>query len=318
VNIAVDSALWSVDPANVMISDSSGVFFKNLMFFSDSSSFSINGGVSHNRSDTLKLIFNEVNISHLDQLLPGGKVDVDGILNGEASIVNLYRNPNFLINMELKDMAFNGQDFGLLKARTVWKKNLGYLRVDLDVLHKGNIGTSEVLHVDGKYFPTSGVQNFDLNARLTNLNTHIFNPFITEFVDIDRESLASGELKITGSYAKPVVAGKVKLTRTQFLIKYLNVLYSAGGNIVFGENFININDLILYDTRGRSASCTGNIYHDYFRDFNVDIVVNQDDFTALRIGGNIAVCRRQTKFLFVYGSSGQDNRISAVNRHCFF
>ena len=288
VNISVDSALWSVDPANIVISDSSGVFFKDLMFYSDSSSFSINGGISHHQSDTLKMIFDEVNISHLDRLLPGGKVDVDGILNGEAGIVNLYRNPNFLINIELKDLVFNGQEFGLLKTKTIWKKNLGYLQVDLDVLRQGNIGTSEVLHVDGKYFPMSDVRNFDLNARLTNLNTHIFNPFITEFVDIDRESLASGNLTITGSYAMPVVTGKIDLMRTQFLIKYLNVLYSAGGSIVFGENFININKLILYDTRGRSASCTGNVYHDYFRDFNVDIVVDQDDFTALntRSGDN--------------------------------
>lgn len=281
VSMVVDSSEWVVHPDNLVVADTSGIFFRDLMFFNDNSQFSVNGGISKNSADTLKLIFDDLNISHLDQLIISQKVDLNGVLNGEASFVNLYEIPNFLVNIELKDLQFNGQDFGILRVKTTWNEDQGFLGVDLDILNEGNIGISETLNIDGRYFPTSELQNFDLNVQLNNLNTHIFNPFISEFVDIDEESLASGNLEVTGSYAKPVIKGKVNLMRTQFLIKYLNVLYSAGGSLELGENFISINQLLLHDTRGSSASCTGNIYHDYFRKFNLDIVINQENIRAL-------------------------------------
>ncbi len=281
VSMVVDSSEWVVHPDNLMVADTAGIFFRDLMFYNDSSQFSVNGGISENSADTLKLIFDDLNISHLDQLIISQKVDLNGVLNGKALFVNLYEIPNFLVNVELKDLQFNGQDFGLLRINTTWDEEQGFLDVDLDILNEGNIGISETLNIDGRYFPTSELQNFDLNVQLNNLNTHILNPFISEFVDIDKESLASGNLEVTGSYTKPVIKGKVNLMRTQFLIKYLNVLYSAGGNLEFGENFISINQLMLYDTRRSSASCTGNIYHDYFRNFNLDIVINQENISAL-------------------------------------
>ena len=281
VNMVVDSSAWVVHPDNLVVSDTSGIFFRDLMFYSNSSQFSVNGGISKNPADTLKLIFDDLNISHFDQLIINQKVDINGVLNGGARFVNLYETPNFLVNAELKDLQFNGQDFGILRVKTTWDKELGFLGVDLDIINEGNKGKSEVLNIDGRYFPTSKLQNFDLSVQLNNLNTHIFNPFINEFVDIDKESVASGNLEVTGSYAKPVVKGEVNLMRTQFLIKYLNVLYSAGGSLEFGENFIGINQLKLYDTRGSSASCQGNIYHDYFKDFNLNIVIDQENIRAL-------------------------------------
>ena len=281
VSMLVDSSEWSVSPDNLIVSDTSGVFFTDLLFYNDSSQFSVNGGISKNPADSLKLIFDDLNISHLDQLIPSQKVDLNGVLNGEASFVNLYENPNFLVDVDLSGLQFNGQDFGILKAKTAWNEARGFLDVDLDILREGNIGVSKVLNIDGKYFPSSQRQNFDLIVKLYNLNTHVFNPFVNEFVDIDPESLASGDLEITGSYAKPVVKGKVNLMRTQFLINYLNVLYSAAGSLEFGENFININQLMFYDTRRNSATCSGNIHHDYFKDFNLDIIVNQENILAL-------------------------------------
>ena len=280
-SMVVDSSEWVVHPDNLVVADTSGMFFRDLMFYNDSSQFSVNGGISANSADTLKLIFENLNISHLDQLIINQKVDINGVLNGGAKFVNLYETPNFLVNVELKDLQFNGQDFGILRVKTTWDEEQGFLGVDLDILNEGNKGVSEVLNIDGRYFPTSGLQNFDLNVQLNNLNTHIFNPFISEFVDIDEESLASGNLKVTGSYSKPVVLGKINLSRTQFLIKYLNVFYSAAGSFEFGENVISINQLMLYDTKSSSAICLGNIYHNYFRDFNLDIVINQESIRAL-------------------------------------
>ena len=281
VKMLVDSSAWTVSPDNMVVADTSGVFFHDLWFYNNSSQFSVNGGISYNPLDSLKFIFHDLDISHIDQLIINKSVDLNGVLNGEATFVNLYQNPNFLVDVELKDLYFNGQDFGLLHLKTEWNEHQEYLGVNLDVYLEGSIGVSEIINLNGHYFPNSTKQNFDLDVRLNNLTTHVFNPFVSEYIDIAQESLASGNLEVTGSYSKPVVKGRVNLMRTQFLIKYLNVVYSAGGSVEVGENFININELLLYDTQQNSATCSGNVHHDYFRDFNLNIVVNQENTMAL-------------------------------------
>jgi hypothetical protein len=281
VQMMVDSSVWNVYHNNLIVSDSAGIFFRDLWFYNDSSLFSIDGGISHNPADSLRFLFDNLNISHLDQLIVDQTVDLNGVLNGEANLVNLYKNPNFLIDIELKDLYFNQQDFGMLKLNTSWNERQDFLDVNLDIIRNDTIGVNEVLKLDGRYFPTSDTKNFDLKADLNNLNIHVFNPFVEEFVDIAEESLASGMLEITGSYNEPVLNGVLDLLHTQVLVKYLNEYYSAGGSLVVGENFINLDQLLLYDTRSKSATCSGNVFHDYFRDFNLDILVEEEDFRAL-------------------------------------
>jgi len=281
VNMLVDGKQWKVQPDNLFVADSAGIFFRDFDFYSDSSGFSIRGGISKNSADSLKLGFTDLDISHLDLLMPGNKLDVNGILNGKATFVNLYSKPNFLIDIRLKDLFFNGKDFGMLRINTSWDDNNKSLGVDLGIIETGNIGTSEMLTVTGDYMPENRKQNFNFDVKLNNLSTAVLNPFVSDYVEISRESLASGTLKVTGTGSKPVVKGKVNLMRTQVLVKYLNVYYSAGGTVDIGENYINVNELNVFDTRGQSAVCSGNIFHDYFSNFVFDIRIDQKNFSAL-------------------------------------
>ncbi len=281
VNLLVDGNNWKVKPENLLVADTTGIYFKDFVFYSDSSKFSVAGGVSQNSADSLKLGFHDLDISHLDLLIPGTDIDINGYLNGNATFVNLYSNPNFLIDIKVNDLFFNGQDFGILRLNTNWDDNSGSLGVNLGIIDQGNIGSSEILTITGNYMPSDLNQNFNFDVKLNNLSTDVFNPFVSEFVEISQESLASGKLKFTGTNEKPVAIGRINLTRTQVLVKYLNVYYSAGGSVEIGENFINVNELNVFDTKGQSATCTGEISHYYFKDFAFDIQVKHENFSAL-------------------------------------
>ncbi len=281
VDLLVDSTQWRVDPDNRITYDTSGLFIREMSFYSDSSRFAINGGVSENPTDSLRLEFHELDISHLDRLLVNRDVNVDGVLSGNATLVNLFSIPNFLVDIEMNRLAFNKAELGTLQLNTSWDDEDGRLDVEMQILDHGNLGVSRILDVTGNYFPAGRRENFNFDVTLQNLGTRMFNPFVDEYIHIDRESLASGKLKVTGSYNKPVVDGKINLLRTQFLIKYLNTKYSAAGSVNFSENAINVGELNVYDTRRRSASLSGNVTHDYFRDFILDIQINHENFSAL-------------------------------------
>jgi len=276
-----NSAVWYVQPDNKIVSDSSGWFFTDVNFINDTSMLSISGGVSMSPLDSLKLSFKKLDISRMDRLIRNRNFDVDGVINGDLTLVNLNETPNFLADIQLNNLVFNNEKMGTLQLNTNWIDTLSRLDVKLLVFRKGNIGINEVLSAAGEYYPSDANKNFDVEIKLENLGTQMFNPFISEYADINSESIASGKLQLSGSYLEPVLKGKIKIDRTQVLVKYLNTFYSAAGTVDIGENYIDVADLKILDKRGNSADCSGRINHNYFRDFYFDLKIDQENFRAL-------------------------------------
>ncbi len=281
VEILIDSALWQISDNNYFYFDSTGYFFRDVNFSSSNSSLSIDGGMTANPDDSLNMKFKDLNISYLDYLIANKDIDINGILNGNVVLISLLTNPNFLVDINLSDLFFNDEELGDLMFNTVWDENKKLLDVDIGLFRKGNRDTSEVLSIKGEYFPTENDRNFNIDIELNKFNTFVLNPFTEKFVEIEPESHAGGSLHFDGTYSKPALTGNVNLTQTKLLIKYLNVLYSAKGSFEIGENFINVNKLKLYDPENHAATCSGNIYHDYFNDFIFDINIKQDNFETL-------------------------------------
>ncbi len=113
------------------------------------------------------------------------------------------------------------------------------------------------------------------------MGLYLVNPFINDFASINQGGYVSGKLRIDGTYAQPVLSGTLNIMRTQFLLKYLNTLYSLTGIVDVNENVISLNSLSLNDTRGRPASVAGNISHNYFSDFALDISIAHNNFKVL-------------------------------------
>jgi len=276
-----DSAVWHVQQGNKIISDSSGWFFTDVNFINDTSMLSISGGISMSPLDSLKLGFKKLDISNADRLIRNGNYDVDGVINGDLTFVNLYKTPNLLADIELSDLFFNGEEMGTLQLNTNWIDALSRLDVNLLIFREGNFGVSKVLSAIGEYYPSDVNRNFDVEIKLDDLGVQIFNPFISEYAEISRESLADGLLKLSGTYLKPVLKGDIRLSGTEVLVKYLNTYYSVAGTVDIGENYMDVADLNIYDERGNSADCSGRINHNYFKDFYFDLKIDQDNFRAL-------------------------------------
>ncbi len=280
-NVLIDSSFWSVAPENVVYFDRSGIRFEGMDFYSDTSKFEVNGAISKNETDSLFLTFKDINISNLDRLAKNSNMDIKGVLNGSTVLTGLYSNPNFLLDLHLNDLFVNNEKLGNLEVVTRWNDPDRSLWVDLNIYKIGNVGVSKVVSLNGNYYPESLSQNFDFDVQINNLGIQLVNPFISEYATISPESLAGGKFKIGGSYQKPVIDGQLKLMRSQFLIHYLNTRYSLAGTVDVRENRLSLDGLTLHDTRGRSATCNGNLRHNYFRDFSLDLTIDHENFRLL-------------------------------------
>lgn len=280
-DLLIDGQSWNIVSENELLIAPGSLQFNNMGFYNNRSKLEIEGIISASETDSLKLHFKEINISNADKLLGVAQLDIDGILTGDATLTGLYGRPNFLVDIFLDSLALNKEPLGLLSLDTQWNDTDQSLYVILDIIKRGNKATSTVLSLTGDYFPMRNDRNFDFDVTLSNLGLHVLNPFIVDFADINQGGYTSGKLRIGGTYAKPVMLGKLNILRTQFLVKYLNTLYSIVGTVDVGENIFNFNSLTLNDTKGRSASVNGSITHNYFYDFFVDLSVNHDNFKVM-------------------------------------
>jgi len=280
-DLLIDGQSWTVIPENEIFIKPKSVEFNQMAFFNNESKLVIDGVISDSESDSLKLYFKDIDISNVDKLFKIPEIDINGILNGNATITSFSERPTFFVNIYLDELYLNDEELGLLTFDTQWDNFDQSLDVMLNIIKKGNIASTNVLALSGNYFPMRNDRNFDFDVQLHNLGLYLVNPFINDFASINQGGYVSGKLRIDGTYAQPVLSGTLNIMRTQFLLKYLNTLYSLTGIVDVNENVISLNSLSLNDTRGRPASVAGNISHNYFSDFALDISIAHNNFKVL-------------------------------------
>ncbi|MEA3444842.1 MAG: translocation/assembly module TamB domain-containing protein, partial [Bacteroidota bacterium] len=66
-----------------------------------------------------------------------------------------------------------------------------------------------------------------------------------------------------------------------FVLDYLNTHYNFSDYVDFRKNSIQFDKIEIFDTRNEKAVVTGELSHNYFRDFTMDINIDASNFTLL-------------------------------------
>jgi len=112
----------------------------------------------------------------------------------------------------------------------------------------------------------------------------------------------SGQLKISGSTAAPVVRGDVNFNKVGFNVAMLNSYFTMPNeSITFNNDGILFNDFTLVDSLGNKAVVTGTVYTKTFTDFGFGIDITSTDFRAVN-------STRENNKLY-YGKLYVDSRI---------
>jgi len=279
-DIGINDTLWKIDPLNTISIDTTSFHFEDFAFKSINQGLSISGKISHDIKDTLELDFDRFNLSNFDQVTKRNNIDLDGIINGSAKIINFYHSPNLLSNLMVSDLYFNKEKLGDALINSTWNPEYEAFDILAEIIYHGNIGDSKTLQVAGTYFPNRHQDNFDIDIKLNNYKLVTLQPFIKSFSS-NLSGLASGEVSLTGSTSQPDIIGQINLMRTQMKIDYLNVSYSFADKVYFDKNLIYFDNVIVYDSLNNQASATGRIYHDHLKDLNFDFNFNTNKIAGL-------------------------------------
>lgn len=274
--IIADSS-WTIDGSNEIVMDSSFISVRNLAFISGGQKVKVDGNISKVKEDQMYLILSSFSLENFNSLLKGTGFSLYGTISGNTSIGNIYDKPVFGSGLDIKNLKLNNELIGDGSLLSVYdsKKDMitfngGFIRNEV-----GNIKFS------GNYFPSKKEDNIEMDAEVNNFRLEFFEPFVKGNIE-NLKGIASAELKISGTPSYPQLSGVIKARIDNAHVNYLGTDYHFDGDIAVEPGSFGFSNLIIYDVNQNSAEVVnGKIFHNNFKNFQMDIDVKTNKFLCL-------------------------------------
>jgi hypothetical protein len=276
-SVVSSDSLWTISPGRITI-DSSRIEITDLQVSHRDQYFKLGGAVSEMPDEKISLVFDHFNLGNLNGITASSNFQFGGILNGSASVSNIYHNPLFTSKMHIDSLMINKEVLGSTEINSSWDDRRKMVVVDAHTM-RNNLKTIEI---SGNYTP-SGEGKLDFDLELDKLRMNIFNPYVRSIFN-DLRGIASGKATLTGSLSKPVINGLINFQKSAFTINYLKTRYNFTEKIKIEDNNFYFDKVRVYDTKGNSAYLSGVIRNKYLKNFYFDMNIRSDNFFCLNTG----------------------------------
>ena len=284
LNIEIDSSdiytgnnLWKIRQSAIRI-DSLATHIDRFVLTGRNNSFLVDGMISGQKEDTIKLEFKGIDLSPLSQARGGEKkeeseshvqLNPKGILNGNVFISSALKNPLIESNITVTDFSVLEGKYGDISITSVWNS----ARKVADINASNNLNGKRNFELKGIYDP--GIKKFSINGNASNLAVDALNPLL-DFFASEITGTVSGKFNLSGEPGGLVLTGALMAENTSMKIDYLQTKYRINDSIRFDKSGIKFKNVRVTDEKGNIAVLSGSVFHKYFDDFEVDLTINMD------------------------------------------
>ena len=271
--------LWKISHSVVDL-DTSSVKINKLFIASKERYYLIDGTVSEDPSDTLKLEFRGIDLSPLNYLAKNKNdpeaipLGIKGELNGNILLTDLYKNPLFESNLKVTSFSILNAEYGLLSVSSVWNSDKKVAEINAS----SNLKGKKMLNISGYYDPQQ--KRIDLNALADKLPVDALNPLLKIFAS-GINGTASGKANLSGGPGNLALKGSIMAENTTMKVDYLQTKYTINDSIRFDRNNIIFKNVKLTDEKGNNAFLDGSVRHKSFKDFAADLKINTNQALVL-------------------------------------
>jgi hypothetical protein len=275
--IIVKDSLWYINKSIINI-DSTSLSIKNFIVNHGDQYFDINGKISENPKDTLFISCADLNLANINVLTQKSKLEFDGKINGKANISSFYNSPLFYSNINIDNLVLNKQVFGLTEIKSNWNEDLKAITIKASTL----FNDKETINIDGNYFPSN--KNIDVNVSLTQLETSVISPFLSNFAS-NLTGITDGNALIKGTLSKPIFNGNLYFTNTSMTIDYINTPYYFTTKAQIINNSIVFTKAEVFDSYKNMALTNGFVKFGPNKNISFNFHLNAEKIQALNTTG---------------------------------
>lgn len=238
----------------------------------------IDGLISDNTEDKLKVNFEKFSMATFDQLTRHSGLMLQGKLNGNVTLSAITKTPGVDAHLTIDSLNMNKTLVGNVDIIS----SLDNDRTEADMkvsIHNRGI---ETMNIAGTYSLAKDAEDhaLDFNIKMDHALVVIFDPFINALVSNPKGTVSS-DLKLTGPISKPQLNGTVTLDGASVTVNYLKTTYTVSDKLTVNNSIINIDNMILKDTHGGQGTVTGKVDLNNLSDPDIEATVQAKNLMAL-------------------------------------
>jgi len=268
----VSDTLWQFDNSTIHI-DSTLLAINNFKLQHGSEFFRIDGQLTDNPADKLRIEANKINLGFLD-LISKQKIGIEGTLSGTTEIADIGNSFFLNSNLAIRNFHYYKNYFGdvILSNRLNKEENRVYTSISL------NKRDTTSLLINGYYNLNADSLNY--LARLTDFPVETIYPFLRSFSN-GVSGIGNGSVAITGSLKDPCFIGKVDIKDGKIGVDYTKTAYTFSQPVEFADDSIVFRRISLKDSKNNSAMLNGYITHKMFNHLKYNLGVTTRKLEAL-------------------------------------
>ncbi|MDF2432433.1 MAG: hypothetical protein JWP44_2064 [Mucilaginibacter sp.] len=237
----------------------------------------IDGFISNDPADILKLTFDKFSMTTLNQLTKSAGVKLKGSLNGDVKFTSIMNSPGVDAHLGVDSMIMNNTLLGNVKIESAIGNDRKEANVKVNINNRGE----ETMNIAGVYqLGKKQPDNLNFDVKMNHTEAIIFEPFIKDLVS-NIKGTVSTNLKLTGPPSKPQLNGNVILSNTGVTVNYLKTAYTVSDTLDVKNSVININSMTLRDQKKGTGVVTGKVDLNDLSNPDIEAVLTAKNLMAL-------------------------------------
>lgn len=268
-DIILNDTLWQVHPSQVVV-DSGKIDINDFQFSHRDRYIRINGRLSDNPKDTVKVNLKEINIGYVFDIANIEDVDFGGDATGIAYASGVLKNPVLDTRLFIKNFSLNNGLLGDMNIYGAWHDEKEGIFLDAHIRDANTTHT----HVDGYIFPLHPKSGLDLNINADSLNLQFLHFYMRSVID-NLKGRATGKVHFYGPFNALNLEGAV-MTNATLKFGILNTSFNVNDSIHLAPTGLTFNHMRISDPENHRGVLDGYLHFQHFKnlDYRFDINVN--------------------------------------------
>lgn len=281
--IVINDTIWKFSQSDITISSSNNIQVRNLKLGNNEKHIIINGGISEQTDDSLKINLKEIDLAYIFDIINFHPVDFAGFATGDAYIANIKESPELQAKLNVRNFTFNNALLGNMNILGGWSKDKNSIHLDAHITDYKNNSVTDVKGEVRLGAPPKG--GLDLMIKTSNIDLFFLNKY-TSGIFTNLNGRASGWTRVFGPFKGIDLEGDMFINKADLKINATNVDYHImNDSVILKPGKIIFKNARIYDDFGRPnlsshyGVVNGELKHSYLSHMTYNI--NVDTYNIL-------------------------------------
>ncbi|MDO4164556.1 MAG: translocation/assembly module TamB domain-containing protein [Bacteroides sp.] len=256
-HVILNDTVWDLHPSQVVI-DSGKVHINDFYFSHNERYLHIDGIVSDQPQDTVRLDLKEINIGYVFDIADLG-VNFQGEATGPAYASGVLKEPVMATDLSIRNFGLNDGLLGDAQIHGEWHHDVKGIYLDADIKEK-DIAKS---HVYGYIYPIKPTSAIDLQIKAENTNLKFIHYYMSSITP-EFNGRATGDLHFYGKFKALTMQGRVT-GEASMKVEVLNTTFSLKDTILIEPEGLTFRNNRIYDTQGHEGRVSGELRYEHFK-----------------------------------------------------